>query len=195
MKFVKRKATTAKSKLGVEDFAVRKRDFLADLVTTVEMEDIPLELVLNWDQTGIKLVPVSSHTMDAKGSLRVEVAGVTDKRLITALFCGSASGDFLPVQIIYQGKTNRCHPKYKFPTDWHVTHAPKHWSNENTMIGYIEKVVVPYVNRKRSFFGEEKAAVVIMDNFRGQITAAVQTLLDDNNIHTCLLPPNTDYSP
>ncbi len=143
MKFVKRKATTAKSKLAVEDFAQRKREFLNDLVTTVEMEEIPPELVLNWDQTGIKLVPVSSHTMDRQGSARVEVAGVNDKRLITALFCGSLTGDFLPLQVIYQGKTNRCHPKYKFPSDWHITHSPKHWSNETTMMATLKKLFFP----------------------------------------------------
>jgi hypothetical protein len=68
---------------------LRRKRFLADLVTTVEMEDLPPELVLDWDQTGIKLAPVSSHTMDKQGSVCVEVAGVTDKLLlITALFCG-----------------------------------------------------------------------------------------------------------
>ncbi len=39
--------------------------------------------------------------------------------------------------------------------------------------------------------GEAKPAVVIMDNFKGQITKPVQALLDENNIHVCLLPPNT----
>ncbi len=64
------------------------------------MEEIPPELILNWDQTSIKLVPVSSHTLERQGSVRVEVTGVNDKRLITAFFCGSLTGDFLPVQII-----------------------------------------------------------------------------------------------
>lgn len=30
-----------------------------------------------------------------------------------------------------------------------------------------------------------------MDNFKGQITQAVFSLLDTNNINVCLLPPNT----
>ena len=54
----------------------------------MEMEEIPAELILNWDQTGIKIVPSSTWTMDAEGSKRVEVAGVNDKRLITAMFVG-----------------------------------------------------------------------------------------------------------
>ena len=51
MNFVQRKATTAKVKYSLENFAEKKAEFLDDLVTTVQMEDVPPELVLNWDQT------------------------------------------------------------------------------------------------------------------------------------------------
>ena len=49
MKFVKRKATTAKSQYTLENFAELKQRFLQDVVATVSMEEIPPELVLNWD--------------------------------------------------------------------------------------------------------------------------------------------------
>ena len=45
--------------------------------------------------------------MDSQGSKRVEVAGVGDKWMITAVLTGSLVGDFLPVQVIYQGKTDQ----------------------------------------------------------------------------------------
>ena len=114
MKFVRRKATTAKSKHTPKDFASLKESFLDDVVATVTMEEIPMELILNWDQTGIKMVPSSGWTMDRQGAKRVEVSGVNDKRIITAVFCGSLTGDFLPLQLIYKGKTNRCHPHFSF---------------------------------------------------------------------------------
>ena len=57
------------------------------------IEDIPAELIINWDQTGIKAVNW--------GSKRVEVAGVKDKQTITAVFAGSLVGDFFPVQMIH----------------------------------------------------------------------------------------------
>ena len=60
----------------------------------MQMEDIPMELILNWDQTGIKIVPSSTWTMERQGSKRVEAVGVNDKRQITAVFCGSLVGDF-----------------------------------------------------------------------------------------------------
>ena len=55
--------------------------------------------------TGIHLVPVSSWTMELQGSKRVAIAGATGKRQITAVFCGTAIGEFLPIQLIYGGKT------------------------------------------------------------------------------------------
>jgi hypothetical protein len=43
--------------------------------------------------------------MSKEGSKRVEVVGLKDKKQITAVFGGSMSGEFLPVQFVYQGKT------------------------------------------------------------------------------------------
>ena len=77
----------------------------------------PPELVLNWDQTGIHLVPASTWTMNKEGSKRIEVSGVNDKRQITAVFCGTLTDDFLPLQLIYKGKSARCHPRFRFPSD------------------------------------------------------------------------------
>ena len=60
MNFVQRRATTAKSKYAVSDFAEIKKSFLTSLIETVMMEEIPAELILNWDQTGIMIVPSNS---------------------------------------------------------------------------------------------------------------------------------------
>ena len=192
MDFVQRKATTAKSKHTPENFSSLKKYFLDDVATTVLMEDIPPELILNWDQTGIKIVPSSTWTMNTRGAQRVEVVGVHDKRLITAVFCGSLVGDFLPLQIIYQGKTARSHPWFQFPSDWHITHSPRHWSTEETMLQYVQNIIIPYVEVQQSQLEDAgKSALVIIDNFKGQITPSLHALLEEHNIFSCLLPPNT----
>ena len=143
MGMVKRKASTAKSKVTLEDFNDVKAQMLADVKCTVEMEDIPLDLVINWDQTAIHYVLRSHWTMAKAGSQRVEVVGLDDKRQITALFGCTITGDFLPVQLIYQGKTKACHAQVDFPKDWSITHT------EDTMVEYIEKVFLPYVCKNR----------------------------------------------
>ena len=142
MNFVKRRATTAKSKHSAANFAELKQSFPDDVLSTVTMENIPPELIINWDQTGIKLVPSCNWTMEKMGTQRVEIIGVNNKRQITAMFCGTLSGDFLPIQLIYQGKSPRCHPHYDFAAGWNITHSPKHWSTEDTMLEYIEQHMV-----------------------------------------------------
>lgn len=121
----------------------------------------------------------------------MEMVGVNDKRQITVVFCGTLLGDFLPIQLIYKGKTNRCHPRFSFPPDWHTTHSPNHWSTEETMLQYVEHIIVPYIEKVREDIGAGKTALVVMDNFKGQVTQSVTNLLEDHNIHICLLPANT----
>ncbi len=188
MKFVKRKAKTAKAKETNSYFEERKRQFLEDVVNTVQMEEIPADLIINWDQTGIRIVPSSSWTMALCGSKRVEIKA---KRQITALFCGNILGDFLPIQVIYKGKTNRCHPKFDFPLDWDITHSPRHWSTEETMVQYIKNIIFSYVTSTRELLRCNSPALVIIDNFKGQVSTKINELLESHDIHTCLLPPNT----
>lgn len=58
------------------------------------------------------------------------------------------------------------------------------------MLQYVSNIIVPYTDNVRSLIGERKPVLVTMDNFKGQITS-VNTLLEDHNIHVCLLPTNT----
>ena len=109
MGFVKRRAST-KAKISIQNFDEVKAQFLLDIKAGVEMDEIPFDLVINWDQTGIHYVPVGSWTMEKEGAQKVEIVAVDDKRQITAVFAGSLTGDFLPPQLIYQAPTKRCLP-------------------------------------------------------------------------------------
>ncbi len=57
----------------------------------VKMEEIPDALIINWDQTAMKIVPSSSWTMEKRGTKRVEIVAIDDKRQITAVFGCSLS--------------------------------------------------------------------------------------------------------
>ena len=81
MGFVKRCASIA-GKISAANFAQLKAQFLFDVQVTREMEEVPEDLISNWDQTGIHYVPVSNWTMQQEGSKRVEIAGLDDKRQI-----------------------------------------------------------------------------------------------------------------
>ena len=99
------------------------------------------------------------------------------------------SGDFLPIQLVYQGKTDRSLPRFEFPSDWDVTSTPNHWCNESTMHQYIQKIILLYLDRKckELKLSAEQPAALIFDNFKGQCTTELLKLLDSNVI---LIPAN-----
>ena len=97
MNFVKR-CSSSTAKVSVDNFILLKSQFIFDIQSIVEMEEIPGDLIINWDQTAIKYVPVSNWTMEDEGSQRVEVVATNDKRQITVVFGITLSGDFLPPQ-------------------------------------------------------------------------------------------------
>ena len=56
------------------------------------MDEIPLALIINWDQTEINYVPVEFWTMEIEGMENVEKL-----EEMTLLFAGSMTGDsYLP---------------------------------------------------------------------------------------------------
>ena len=191
MGYVKRRAST-KAKVDIADFEAVKEQFLFNIRVVVEMEEIPHDLIINWDQTGIHYIPVGSWTMEKEGAKRVEIAAVDDKRQITAVFAATLTGDFLPPQLIYKGTTPRCLPAVPFPQDWHATFSSNHWANEDTMKAYVENILAPYICNKRRLLKlpDDYPALVIFDHFSGQMTDAFFQLLEENNLHRVMIPAN-----
>lgn len=67
MGLVKRRVTT-KAKVSVENFELLKAQFLLDVKVAIEFDDIPPELVINWDQTGIQYHPGQWRRRGQSGS-------------------------------------------------------------------------------------------------------------------------------
>ena len=128
--FVQRKASTkAKTSLTKAEFETVKSIYLQKIRWFVGDGRISPELTISWDQTGVNVPPASQWTQAEQGSSRVEIAGVGDKRQITVTVAGTLSGKLLPFQILYEGKTEHCHPSTSFPGGFDVWHMPNHWAN------------------------------------------------------------------
>ena len=192
MGFVKRKCSTS-GKIPMLQLEELKEVFLADLAAEVVMKDIPKELILNWDQTGVPIIPTGDWTMEKEGASRVSIAHADDKRQLTAVLAVTAAGEYLGPQLLYKGKTVKCHPQTSFPDGWDIWHSENHWSNEETMERYIKKIVIPFVTRKREILKLEAKhpALAIFDGFKGQTTVKIHSLLAASNIVAIQLPPNT----
>jgi len=88
MNFVNRKSSNAGKMLPAE-FKLQKEGFLNDICAEIIMIDIPEDLIFNWDQTCIHLVPVSEWTMEKQGTKNVIVTEVDDKQQITLVLAAT----------------------------------------------------------------------------------------------------------
>ena len=80
-----------------------------------------------------------------KGAQSVPITNVQCNCQITGTFFVNISGEFLPIQLIYSGVTDRCHPEVKFCGSFHITHSSNHCFNEPIVIDYRKKIIFPYL--------------------------------------------------
>ena len=61
MGFTKRRACS-KTKVIAKDFVKIQRQYLSHIMAVVLMEEVPHQLIINWDHTAMKVVPATSWT-------------------------------------------------------------------------------------------------------------------------------------
>ena len=132
MRYVKRKCSTS-GKIPPAQFEESRDIFLADVAAEVVMNEIPWDLTINWDQTALSIIPTGDWTMEKQGAKVIPIANVDDKRQLTAVLAATPGGEYLLPQLLYKGKTAKCHPQVTFPDGWDVWHSDNRWSNEETM--------------------------------------------------------------
>ena len=188
---VKRKATKAEKKLP-DNFQEVKDGFLPHTKCAVQVHCIPHDLIVNVDEMGLPIVPVCSYTLEVCGEKHVPVTANDDKRQITAAVGCPVSGKLLPPQLLYEGKTDRCHPSISFSTDWDFFHTEINWSNSASVIRYIDNVFRPHFDKQKELLnlpGEQKS-LLIFNVFRAHRTDDVLSHLEGNNILVIFVPAN-----
>ena len=112
MGFVKRSVTTSKPEIPERAVKEAKLIFQHQTARTIEDYSIPSSMVMNFDQTPLKYVPVASQTLSQKGAKHVSIYGATYKKAITATFGITYTNKLLPMQLTYGDKTQRCYPNF-----------------------------------------------------------------------------------
>lgn len=98
------------------------------------------------------------------------------------------------MQLIYTGTTERSLPRFEFPDGFHVTNNASHWSNESTMLLFIDKILGPYLAAQRIVHGADKPCLLLYDAFRAHCTDPVQQALEALNAKLVMVPRNmTDH--
>ena len=123
------------------------------LVHTILEDDVTSTVTVNTDQTLVIYSAGASETYASKGSKQVEVSGKDEKRGFTLVVGISTSGEALPFQVIYAGKSKCSLPSpdavdYQKAT-WILkfcieSGGSNHWSTQSTMKTYVQNILVPY---------------------------------------------------
>ena len=176
-----------KSSLTEDMFEEVKAKFLAAVSKVAHQHHILPQLIINWDQTGLNVVPASTWTMTEEGSTRVPIAGFGDKRQITATVAVSMSGEMLPLQLLYAGKTERCHPSYSFPSGFDIWHIPNRHHHPFHQKHHCS--ICLQCSRKN---GTSSGAPCnsLFDAFRGHRGSVIEDLLKENNLIPVPIPSN-----
>ena len=141
MGFKRRMRTTGKVEIPEGARKEAELLYLHDIVSIVEKHNIPSHLVMNLDQTSLKYVPAMNHTMEKKNSSSVPIIGSSDKRSITGTFIVTLDGQFLPMQLIYGGKTLKSLPNFEFPDSFSLSVNPKHFSNTQSLSRWLRRLL------------------------------------------------------
>ena len=134
--------------------------------------------------------------MEKEGSKQLTIAGSNDKWQITLLLTVTKAGTLLPPQLIYSGKTSKCLPVTRFASDWDPTFTSNHWSNEESMLRYIDNIILPFISRRREKLQlPDQKALVVMDYYAAHRTDSLKQKLIDNNIEYQPLRTSCMYRP
>lgn len=129
------------------------------LVSTISQHNVPKPLSVNSDQTGVTYSASGLATWAPIGSKQVEVVGKDERRSFTLMVGISMSGEVLPFQAIYGGRSAASLPTGNAPSYLEATKELKfhleysgndtYWSTMKTMRSYVTNILVPYFEKHR----------------------------------------------
>ena len=76
-------------KCTISEFNEVRKNFLADVAGVAVMRNIPKDLIFNWDQIGLSIIPTGNWTMHKAGAKVVSIAHSNDKQQITAVLAAN----------------------------------------------------------------------------------------------------------
>ena len=192
-KMTSRMATTAKIPIAPALLNETKLDFQRKIKSLQAWHEIPEDLIINFDQTLLSYVCTGKRTYHTQGASNVPLVGKGKRKQITGTSNITMTGQFLPLQLIYQGTTDRCLPNgVEFPDDWDVTYTANHWSDESKAIQHLQMVVFSYVKERKVELKlpEHQKAMLIFDVFKGQVTDKVTKFIEENDCVIIYVPNN-----
>ncbi|TFY81041.1 hypothetical protein EWM64_g2978 [Hericium alpestre] len=167
-----RSPTKAAQKMPLDTQEQCRRSFFQQAFT-VQNEGTKDYLRANTDQTNSLLGAAAKQTYDETGVKQVAVVGMEEKHAFTLVVGVTASGEALPFQAIYKGKTSQSLP---VKTPFNSKHWKRvqelgfllepsgndtYWSTMDTMKSYVNYILTPYFAKAHTAHGDPEDQLVI----------------------------------
>lgn len=159
------------------------------LTWNIALHNIPPELVINADQTGVAYLGTGEKTWELKGVKQVPAIGKADKRQFTLMVAITASGMMLPWQAIFKGRTTASLPSESARRDCEALGfnfmygGDKHWSSFKCMqevsrcciyallksshrcMQWVNQVLVPHIDThcRNEGLGQHQKSILLID--------------------------------
>ncbi|KAJ3493456.1 hypothetical protein NLJ89_g11016 [Agrocybe chaxingu] len=199
-------ATRAAAHIPADAADVCERAFFR-LVYAMKWENIPPRLVINVDQMGMYVLPCNSRTFHDKGAKQVDAVAKDEKCAYTVLVASTPTGEILPFQQVWGGKTSASLPKGTAPGmdkareyGFHFAFAASessprsHFSTLKTMQEWINKIMVPWIKRviEEDGLDEDQKAILYIDCYPVHAGEGFKCYILEShpNIIICFVPRN-----
>lgn len=151
------------------------------------MNEISEDLVFNLAQTAINHVHVFVSTSQwTKYHPRkiIKLKHSDNKSQVTNILAASLTGEFLAPHIIIKGKTKRFHPSEAVPAGWDFWYSDNHWTNKETMKGYMWRNSFSFLHENRATLKLDKThpALTVFASFQRQNTPEFYSLMEKHII-------------
>ena len=123
--------------------------------------------------------------MGKGGETNFPISSINDEQSITATFSITLDNKFLPMQLIYKGKTNESLLEVTFPEEFLLS------ANEKESLKFLYEFILSYIQQEwKNLRPENQKALIIYEVFCVQTTNKVFKRLGDNNILVINVPSN-----
>lgn len=152
------------------------------------LQDVPPEAIINFDETNITDDPGKPKVIVRRGIKYPERIMDSSKSSVSVMFTGSASGQLLPLYVVYKAEHLYDTWKEGGPDGCRYNRSKSGWFDAEIFKDYFEKIVIPYAQKLG-----DGPKVVLCDNLASHKAVEIIQMCEQNNIRFVLLPPNSTH--
>lgn len=151
------------------------------------LKDIPPCNIVNYDETNLSDDPGRKKCIFQRGSKYPERTMHSSKSSTSIMFAGSASGELLPMYVVYRAENLWDSWTYGGPPETRYNRSKSGWFDAQCFEDWFRSIAFPYLKRK------EGTKVLIGDNLSSHFNQDVLDLCKNHDIKFACLPPNSTH--